>query len=198
MLNSFNKYEKNQLYPILIYWGFFKTVLELPKLSNLSYSFRLNKKEYVFILTFLSFFLKCFFLDQKMNFKIHYSNLILKIDVKRKDQNFLFFLYFLRLVSFFNIYDIKINKNILSVGKKESGFILISTTKFFFFISEIFNYVNFYNWYQLFFNQIYVLFQHIFYSTKGFSLNFFILAKFSLKAEYNLYFKKILQFYTIV
>jgi hypothetical protein len=80
-----------------------------------------------------------------MYFKIHYSNLILKIDVKKKNQNFLFFLYFLRLISFFNIYDIKINKNILPVGKKNSGFLIVSTTKVFFFISEVFNYVNFYN-----------------------------------------------------
>lgn len=64
-----------------------------------------------------------------------------EIKIYKKQKNFIFFTYFLKLINHFNIYDIKINKFVSIVGKKNFGFFILSLNKIFLFISEIFSFI---------------------------------------------------------
>lgn len=190
MLN-FSSYEKNYFLPITFYWGFFKTAIEFPFLKDIYFTFRLHKKEYIFVLTFLTFFFKCFFLDQKVYFQIHYNNLYLTFLAKKKQYIFLFFLQILRFMSHFMPFNLVVKKHNFLVGKKAEGTSFFGTKKFFFLISEIFNMIFIYKPYNFFLIQLYNILQTIFYSSKGYSLNVFTFSKMFLPAKYSNYFSKL-------
>ena len=195
-MSTFSTFEKYYLSPMFIYWGFFHNVLELPRLLNIQYLFRLNKKEYIFLLTLLSFFFKCFFLAEKICFKLHYSNLYFNFNIIKNKNTFFYFFYFIKFFAFFNIYDIKINFKIF-LNKFNKSIFMISTKKLIFFISDICDAISNKSWYNILLYKIYVLFQYIFYSSHGLSLNFFIFIKFYINIKYHRYFFKILNIYNI-
>lgn len=191
----FTLYERNIIWPMLHYWGFFTNYLELPNIGSVVYSFRVNRKEFNFILTFLVFFLKCFFLNQKVYFKVNYNSLIFEIKVKKKDNNFLFYFILFNLMFRHLSQLLSLKKKLNCVGYKNSSSIVLSTSKFFLCISEIFNigFLYFPNnelmWHS------YNLFQNVFYSSRSLSFNLNVLINLRISQKFNYINKKVFSFY---
>jgi hypothetical protein len=193
----FSLYERNIILPLLHYWGFFTNFLEFPNVGSVKFSFRVNRKEFVFILTFLSFFFKCFFLDQYVSFKLKgYSSLFFEIEVKKKNKDFYFFFILVSLLFNFLNQIVNLKKNITQVGKKKKSYVVMSTSKFFLFIHEVFNIGFFYYPNNDFMYHIYNLFQNIFYSTRSISLNLTVFLSFNVEQKFKGLNKKIISFYS--
>lgn len=191
----FLSYEKNIIRPMLHSWGFFTNYLELPNIGSVVYSFRVNRKEFNFILTFLVFFLKCFFLDQKVSFKINYNSLMFDIIVKKKDDNFLFFFILFNFMFKYLSQLLSLKKKLNCVGNKNKSSFILSTSKFFLCISEIFNmgFLYFPNnelmWHS------YNLFQNVFYSSRSLSFNLNVFINMKIDKKFNYINKKVFSFY---
>lgn len=191
----FNTYEKNVIWPMLHYWGFFTNYLELPSIGSVVYSFRVNRKEFNFILTFLVFFLKCFFLNQKVYFRINYNNLMFDIIIKKKNHDFLFYFILFNFIFKFMFQLLSLKKKINSVGNKNKSTIVLSTSKFFLCISEIFNIGFLYFPNNELMWHTYNLFQNVFYSSRSLSFNLNILVNFNINKKFNYINKKVSSFY---
>jgi len=192
----FTLYERNIIWPLLHNWGFFTNYLELPKVGSVKFSFRVSRKEFSFILTFLAFFFKCFFLNQKVSFKVNYSNLFFEIIVKKKNNDFFFFFLIINLLFKYLNKVVKLKKNNSPVGKKNQSVMVLSTSKFFLCIYEIFNIGFFYFPNNDFMYHVYNLFQSIFYSTRSLSLNLNIFVNFKVDKKFNFLNQKMLSFYS--
>jgi len=192
----FTLYERNIIWPLLHNWGFFTNYLELPKVGSVKFSFRVSRKEFSFILTFLAFFFKCFFLNQKVSFKVNYSNLFFEIIIKKKNNDFFFFFLIINLLFKYLNKVVKLKKNQSPVGKKNQSVMVLSTSKFFLCIYEIFNIGFFYFPNNDFMYHVYNLFQSIFYSTRSLSLNLNIFVNFKVDKKFNFLNKKMLSFYS--
>jgi hypothetical protein len=193
----FTLYERNIIWPLLHYWGFFTNYLELPKVGSVKFSFRVSRKEFSFILTFLVFFFRCFFLNQKVTFKVNYSNLFFEIIVKKKDNDFFFFFLLINLLANYLVDIVNLKKKNTSIGKKNQSVVVLSTSKFFLCIHEIFNIGFLYFPNNDFMYHVYNLFQNIFYSTKSIPLNLNIFINFNINNKFNYINKKILSFYSL-
>ena len=191
----FTLYERNIIWPLLHYWGFFTNCLELPNMGSVVYSFRVNRKEFNFILTFLVFFIKCFFLNQKISFSVDYSNLRFEVRVKKKDNNFLFFFFLLNFLSKFMFQNLNLKKKFNDIGKKGNYVIAFSTSKFFLCMYEIFNIGFLYFPKNDFMFHVFNLFQNVFYSSRSLSFNLNIFINMKLNKKYNFLRNKIFSFY---
>ena len=191
----FTFYEKHIIWPLLHSWGFSTNYLEIPYMGSVIYSFRVNRKEFNFILTFLVFFIKCFFLNQKVFFNVNYSNLRLEIKVKKKNKKFFFYFFFLNFLYNFFIKKIYLNKKVNNVGRKGSNLVLFSTSKFFLCMSEIFNIGFFFFQKNDMIFHVYNLFQHVFYSSRSLSFNLTVFVNVRLKHKFNYLHNKVSLFY---
>lgn len=191
----FTFYERNIIWPLLHYWGFFTNYLELPNMGSVVYSFRVNRKEFNFILTFLVFFIKCFFLNQKINFSVDYSNLRFEVRVNKKDNNFLFFYFLLNFLSKFMVQSLNLKTKFNDIGKKGTNVIVFSTSKFFLCMYEIFNIGFLYFPKNDFMFHVFNLFQNVFYSSRSLSFNLNIFVNMKLNKKYNFLRNKIFSFY---
>jgi hypothetical protein len=122
--------------------------------------------------------------------------LFLILNIKKKAFDFSFFIFFFKFLMINPIQGINIKKIHSKIGFKNEGRLKIIATKIFLFFSEIFNSILLYcKLYNNLLIQIYNLFQNIFYSSKGFSLTFFLILKFFINKNENKVFSKYTQFY---
>jgi len=197
------KYQKTIIWPCIHYWGFFINYFEMPKIDCVKISFRIRKKENILLIAFLSFFFKCFFLNNRIFFKLSQKklsqNLYLQIKISKKNNDFYYFFLFVKLVfSFFNKNEYNFNgTNLMRIGKKKKIVFNIDTKNISKFLFEVLRHDFFYLQDDYFNNILYnlhFLFLNIFFSEKNFKLNTSISLIYNLELNYNFFLQKLLYF----
>ena len=133
-MNNAINLKKKIFRPTMHYWGFFVNSFQIPDFGNISFSFRLKKKESsILILSFLFFFFKSFFLYENLTYKIEkkttYINFNIKI--KRINQNNYYFLLLFKYFNYFmykEVYNFK-NYLIKNINKDNNGSYLLINSK---------------------------------------------------------------------
>ena len=117
------------------------------------------------------------------------------IIIKKKNHDFLFYFILFNFIFKFMFQLLSLKKKINSVGNKNKSTIVLSTSKFFLCISEIFNIGFLYFPNNELMWHTYNLFQNVFYSSRSLSFNLNILVNFNINKKFNYINKKVSSFY---
>lgn len=190
-------FEYNVFRPSLHYWGFFINYFELPKLGDVEFIFRLRKKENIILLTFLCFFFKLYFLQEKVFFKVNprSSNLYLRIKVKGSNEKFFFFFFMLKYLNAYlykNKFGFTGNFTTLINKKKKKGYAFVSTELFHMYIYQLFQYNFLYsNYYKSVMYNIHILLLNVYFAEKMFKITLNTKICYKTPSKFNYIFDKV-------